>query len=73
MKCKNNADSLFKVKKIPSDNQIRNLLDPVPAATIYPVYQKIYQWLKNQKILSKFLYLESEILIACLWNRIFFI
>ena len=64
MKCKNNADSLFKVKKIPSDNQIRNLLDPVPAATIYPVYQKIYQWLKNQKILDKFLYLESEILIA---------
>ncbi|VEP16952.1 hypothetical protein H1P_5160001 [Hyella patelloides LEGE 07179] len=42
MKCKNNADSLFKVEKIPSDNQIRNLLDPVPAATIYPVYQKIY-------------------------------
>ena len=64
MKDKNNAKSLFKVKKIPCDNQIRNLLDPVPASTIYPAYQKIYQWLKNQKILSKFLYLESEILIA---------
>ena len=64
MKCKNNADSLFKVKKIPCDNQIRNLLDPITAATIYPVYQKIYQWLKNKKILSKFLYLEKQILIA---------
>ena len=64
MKYKNNAGSLFKVKKIPSDNQIRNLLDPVTAATVYPVYQKIYQWLKNQKILDKFLYLESEVLIA---------
>lgn len=64
MKHKNNADSLFKVKKIPCDNQIRNLLDPVPASTIYPTYQKIYQWLKNKKILDKFLYLEKQILIA---------
>jgi Fe2+ or Zn2+ uptake regulation protein len=64
MKEKDNASSLFKINKIPCDNQIRNLLDPVAAQTIYPVYQKIYQWLKEQNILDKFLYLEREILIA---------
>lgn len=64
MKERNNASSLFKISQIPCDNQIRNLLDPVPASTIYPVYQKIYQWLKKQKILKKFFYLEGEILIA---------
>jgi hypothetical protein len=64
MKKKNNASSLFKISKIPCDNQIRKLLDPVPAATVYPVYRTIYQWLKEQKVLDKFLYLEREILIA---------
>ena len=34
---KNNAPSLFGVHQIPSANQIRNLLDPVPPETIYPL------------------------------------
>lgn len=37
MKRKNHAGSLFKVHKIPCDNQIRNLLDPIRASKIYPV------------------------------------
>ena len=64
MKKKDNADSLFKIDKIPCDNQIRNLLDPLAAQTIYPVYQKIYQWLKEKKVLKNFFYLERQILIA---------
>jgi hypothetical protein len=64
MKKKDNAASLFKIDKIPCDNQIRNLLDPLAAQTIYPVYQKIYQWLKEKKVLKKFFYLERQILIA---------
>ena len=64
MKKKDNANSLFKIDKIPCDNQIRNLLDPLAAQTIYSVYQKIYQWLKEKKVLKKFFYLERQILIA---------
>jgi hypothetical protein len=52
MKKKDNAASLFKIDKIPCDNQITNLLDPLAAQTIYPVYQKIYQWLKEKKVLK---------------------
>ncbi len=64
IKEKNNASSLFKISKIPCDNQIRKLLDPLNPQTIYPVYQKIFKWLKEKKVLKKFFYLEGEILIA---------
>ncbi len=63
-KGKDNASSLFGIKKIPCDNQIRNLLDPIPAATIFGSFQQVYQWLKKQGVIKKFFYLDEEILIA---------
>jgi len=45
-KGKDNAESLFSIKLIPCDNQIRNLLDPVPATTISRTFQTVYQWLE---------------------------
>ena len=38
---KNNAQTLFGVHQIPSDNQIRNLLDPVPPETLFPPFAEI--------------------------------
>ena len=35
-KGKDNAQSLFGLEEIPCDNQIRNLLDPIPATTVFP-------------------------------------
>jgi|688.fasta_scaffold24552_5 hypothetical protein len=63
-KGKDNAESLFFLQGIPCDNQIRNLLDPVPAPTIFGAFQKVYQWLNNKGVLNQFLYLDGEILIA---------
>lgn len=63
-KGKDNAKSLFSIEKIPCDNQIRNLLDPVPAATIFMTFQEVYEWLNKNGVLKKFLYLDEEILIA---------
>lgn len=63
-KGKDNGESLFSIEAIPSDNQIRNLLDPVPATTIFMAFQKVYQWLEKKGVLKKFLYLDEEILIA---------
>src|SRR5271157_2280524 len=34
----NNARTMFGIETIPSDNQIRNLLDPTPAEILFPVY-----------------------------------
>ena len=61
---KDNAESLFSIEKIPRDNQIRNLLEPVPASTVSRTFQKVYQWLKEKGVLKKFLYLDGEILVA---------
>ena len=44
---KNNARSLFGIHLIPSANQIRNLLDPVPAETISPIYREILRGLQQ--------------------------
>ncbi|MBN3924520.1 MAG: ISNCY family transposase, partial [Nostoc sp. NMS4] len=63
-KGKDNAESLFSIETIPSDNQIRNLLDPVPATTIFMAFQKVYQWLEKKGVLERFLYLDGEILVA---------
>ena len=38
-KGKSNAQSLFRVHKIPSDNHIRDLLDPVKPEQIFPIFE----------------------------------
>jgi len=63
-KGKDNAESLFSIENIPCDNKIRNLLDPVPATTIFMAFQEVYEWLNKNGVLKKFLYLDEEILIA---------
>ncbi len=59
-----NGLNLFSLKEIPCDNQIRNLLDPIPASKIFVPFQRVYQWLNKQGVMKKFLYLDREILIA---------
>jgi hypothetical protein len=40
---RNNARSLFGVQRLPSDDQIRNLLDPVPPQRLVPPFWAIYR------------------------------
>jgi hypothetical protein len=54
----------FQLRQNMRDNQIRNLLDPVPATTIFKSFEKVYEWLNKKRILKKFLYLDGEILMA---------
>ena len=61
---KDNAFSLFGLKKIPSDNQIRTLLDPIPATTVFETFKTVWEWLRENKILNHFKYLDEEILLA---------
>ncbi|MEM7725278.1 MAG: ISNCY family transposase [Cyanobacteria bacterium P01_A01_bin.45] len=64
IKGKDNASSLFNIKEIPCDNQIRNLLDPIPASKVFGAFTEVYEYLKKQGVIQNFLYLNSEILIA---------
>jgi len=60
----NNALSLFGIQSFPSDNQIRGMLDPVPPASLFPVYDAIYDALREQGILQTFRGVHDSTLIA---------
>jgi hypothetical protein len=49
-KGKNNGRSLFGIDVIPSDNHIRNLLDPISPSYFYPVFNDAFNFLENTKI-----------------------
>lgn len=60
----NNVQGLFGVYQIPSDNQIRNLLDPVPADTLRPLYRKIFKGLQQIGKVKEFEVLNGTLLVA---------
>jgi hypothetical protein len=53
-KGQNNVEGLFGVKRIPSDGQIRNLLDPVDPAQLREPYWEIYRCLDERGHLDKY-------------------
>jgi len=61
---RNNAQSLFGVHQIPSDNQIRNLLDPVPPETLFPVVAEISEGLYHGGYLQSFRSVFNTLLVA---------
>ena len=42
-KGRSNVENLFKLRNIPRDNQIRNLLDPISPINLNRSYRKIFQ------------------------------
>ena len=63
-KGQSNVQSLFEVEHIPSDNHIRQTLDPVPPETLWPLYDHVYQSLRDQSIVETFRAVRDTILIA---------
>jgi hypothetical protein len=61
---KNNANSIFGVHQIPSIPQIRNLLDPVPPETLYPLMAGIGNALYDQGYLDSYRSVGKTILMA---------
>ena len=61
---RNNASSIFGVHEIPCDNQIRNLLDPVPPETLFPLMAAIGDELCGQGYLDAFRSINKTFLIA---------
>lgn len=59
----NNAASLFGLKSIPSDNQIRNLLDPLEAGHLFPVFANVCSHLEENGELQAFRTYRDNLLI----------
>lgn len=60
----NNAESLFGIGKIPSDNHIRNMLDVVPPETVFPIFTFIAETLNAFGHLDAFRSYSNNILRA---------
>jgi len=60
----NNAQSLFGIQKIPSDNHIRDMLDVVPAETVFPVFTSIIETLRAANHLDGFRSYNNNLLCA---------
>lgn len=60
----NNALSLFGISQIPSDNQIRNLLDPVPPGAVLPVFATVVDALHHGGNLEPYRSINGDLLVA---------
>jgi hypothetical protein len=59
-----NAHSLFRMAQIPSDNHIRNLLDPVPPSTVFPVFSYAVEALQTLGHLEPYRSINGDLLVA---------
>lgn len=62
-KGKNNARSLFGIERIPSDEQIKNLLDPVPEMALGASYWHLYEALAESGHLQKYKHVAGTYLV----------
>ena len=63
-RCKSNCSSLFGMDKIPTDNHIRDMLDPVAPAELFPLFGKALDMLEERGGLRFFRRLDGHVLIA---------
>jgi hypothetical protein len=62
-KGRSNVQTLFGVHQIPSNNQIRNLLDEVLPSNVYPVFSHVIWELNRSGHLDKFRSLNNDLLV----------
>jgi len=60
---RDNAESFFKISKIPSDNHIRDMLDYMDPKCLQPLFAKLLQYLKDAKILDSYKYMGYYLII----------
>jgi hypothetical protein len=63
-KGRSNVQTLFGVHQIPSDNHIRDLLDPLNPALVSPVFEQALQMLESGGQLNSFRTLADNVLVA---------
>lgn len=63
-RAQSNAQTLFQIEKIPTDNHVRDMLDPVEPEKIYPVYDSVYEAFMERGILDTFRTVHDTRLIA---------
>lgn len=60
----NNATTVFGVNELPTDNQIRNVLDEVDPQLLHPIYQRTFAYLQEQGQVESFRSFANTLLVA---------
>ena len=68
---KNNAQSLFGVHQIPTDNPIRALLDGVEPSGVYPMFASLFQGLHQKGVADRYRALGNTLALALDGTRYF--
>ncbi len=63
-KARHNAASLFGVNEVPSDNQIRTMLDAVPAESLYGMFDAVMEKLIENGRLEEFRSIGNDLLVT---------
>ncbi len=63
-KRRSNAESLFEMVDIPSDNQIRSLLDPIAPEHLSGVFREVFDGLERSGLLESWRSFSHQILVA---------
>jgi len=63
-KGRSNAEKLFALRDIPSDNQIRSLLDSISPSHLEDTYRQIFQALERDRVLTEFQSFANMLLVA---------
>lgn len=61
---KNNAQTLFGVFQIPTDNHIRTLLDAVEPAAVYPLFDFVFDGFQQSGVIDSFRATDNRLLLA---------
>jgi hypothetical protein len=54
-----NLRSLYRIGRVPSDTQMRAILDQVPPEDLRPSYQDVFRQLQRGKVLEPYVYLQG--------------
>lgn len=57
---KSNLHSLFGVKKIPSDTQMRSIIDKIPHKVFFSIFKSLFSIIQRGKLLNEFEYTKKE-------------
>ena len=60
----NNLKSIYGIENIPSDTQLRTILDPVPPVDIRPLYKDVFRDLQRGKVLEKLVFMDGYYLLS---------
>ena len=61
---RSNLEAVFKISKLPSDNGLRNILDPVDPTSLKPCFHTLLQEIDNQGVIRKYNYLDGHVLVS---------